>query len=32
MKNFTWSPLALALVSAWPASADVIITEYVEGL
>ncbi|WP_281545064.1 ExeM/NucH family extracellular endonuclease [Grimontia sp. SpTr1] len=31
MKIFTWSPLALALSAALPVSADVIITEYVEG-
>ncbi|PML79666.1 ExeM/NucH family extracellular endonuclease [Enterovibrio norvegicus] len=31
MKISTWSPLALALSAALPASADVLITEYVEG-
>ncbi|WP_325891474.1 ExeM/NucH family extracellular endonuclease [Grimontia sp. NTOU-MAR1] len=31
MKIFTWSPLALALSAALPASADILITEYVEG-
>ncbi|MDD1782130.1 ExeM/NucH family extracellular endonuclease [Enterovibrio sp. ZSDZ35] len=31
MKISTWSPLALALSTAFPASADILITEYVEG-
>ncbi|WP_232312817.1 lamin tail domain-containing protein [Enterovibrio coralii] len=31
MKISTWSPLALALSAAFPASADILITEYVEG-
>ncbi|WP_035012527.1 lamin tail domain-containing protein, partial [Enterovibrio norvegicus] len=31
MKTSTWSSLALALSVALPASADVLITEYVEG-
>lgn len=31
MKTLTWSPVALALAMALPASAEILITEYVEG-
>ncbi len=30
MKTLTWSPVALALAMALPASAEILITEYVE--